>query len=117
MKGVGLDDNKYLKLGATVIATGALVDWGKDIFSMNEERDVPRFYNAIGATSEITRYPFRLFHGASTAFFAVEVGRSYYSLFKNGPSPRQSDQSRRNKSKAEAHLVLKPAYIGLGGEF
>jgi hypothetical protein len=109
-----LDDNKILKLNATVLATGALVDWGKDIFAINEKRDIPGFYNAIGAESELERYPFRLFHAATTAAFAVEVGRGYYSLFTNDSPPRPI---KKPAPKTERHPVINPSFVGVGGTF
>jgi hypothetical protein len=109
-------DNKYLELANDVAATGALVDFGKDVFATDPERDLPRFYKYIHADSIRETVPLRVLHGTLTAAGAIELGRMYYHLFKDRPGDIVKGQDFGLKSpQGEMHLVIEPSFIGIGG--
>ena len=59
-----LPDNAYGELALGVLATGAWVDFGRDVFSTRHDNDLVVTHRLYGRTRELQRLPWRVLHGA-----------------------------------------------------
>jgi len=82
-----LPHNRYGALALTVLATGLVIDFGKDVISMRRGNDVVKTYNANGLTGELGRLPFRLTHAALTIAASYVVYRGYRDVFEDRSDP------------------------------
>ncbi len=81
----GLPENEYGSLALTVFATGAWVDFSKDLFSWNPTNDVVRFHQLQGRTTAWRRLPWRLLHAGLTVAAAYVLVRGYQDVFDDDP--------------------------------
>jgi hypothetical protein len=87
---VGLDalpDNAYAQLGLAVLATGAWVDFSKDVLAFRPENDLLRFHALYGREREWQRLPYRVLHAGVSLGAAYVVWRGYARLFDTGDPP------------------------------
>jgi hypothetical protein len=106
-----LPNNKFAQLPLAVVAVGAWVDFSKDLFTKNPQRDTIKTFNLLGADTERERLPFRLAHGALALASGFEVGKGIYLLFKP-PSKNTVTQITKYGSP-----VVKPNWVGWEGTF
>lgn len=81
-----LPDHDYGALALTVLATGAWVDFSKDIFSWNVANDLVKIHNLYGRRSEWRRLPYRLLHLGVSLAAAYVLYRSYDEIFGSSGS-------------------------------
>jgi hypothetical protein len=83
----GLPDDccgsRFGSLALTVLATGAWVDFTKDVFAFGPMNDMVRIHALAGRTSERQRWPYRLLHGAVAALAAVPIAAGYRHTFRH----------------------------------
>lgn len=87
---VGLDalpDNAWAQLVLVVLATGAWVDFTKDVISRNPGNDVVKVYNDYGRTTEWRRLPYRLLHASLCVASAFVLAEGYFTLFDRDADP------------------------------
>jgi hypothetical protein len=82
--GGGLPSNAYGSMALTVLATGAWVDFSKDVLAFGPMNDLVRAHALGGRTSERQRWPFRVLHAALAAAAAVPLYVGYRHTF-DGP--------------------------------
>jgi hypothetical protein len=84
-----LPDNDYAALALTVLATGAWVDFAKDLFSTNPTNDLIKVHTIYGHTTEWQRLPWRLVQGALSAAAGLVLYVGYADVFaaKSSPTP------------------------------
>jgi hypothetical protein len=80
-----LPDNDYAALALTVLATGAWVDFSKDIASWNPGNDVVRAHALRGRTREGQRWPYRLVHLSVSVAAGVVLWQGYAQIFEDEP--------------------------------
>ncbi len=81
---VGLDalpHNEYASLALTVVATGAWVDFTKDVVSTNPANDMMKIHRMAGRRSEWQRLPWRLAQAALSVGAAYFLVRGYDEVF------------------------------------
>ncbi len=76
-----LPENDYGALALTVLATGAWVDFGKDLFSRNPTNDLIKFHALYGRSSEWQRLPWRLLQASVAAGGAYVLALGYQDVF------------------------------------
>jgi hypothetical protein len=76
-----LPENRYGALALTVAATGAWVDFSKDIPSWNPGNDMVKIYNKLGLASELERLPLRLAHAALAGAAGYAIALGYREVF------------------------------------
>jgi hypothetical protein len=83
----GLPGNDYGALALTVLATGAWVDFTKDLFSVNPTNDVIKAQALYGRQSEWERLPVRLAQAALAAASGYVLYLGYAEVFGKDASP------------------------------
>ena len=86
---VGLDalpENDYGALAFTVLATGAWLDFSKDLFSTRPSNDLVKVHLLYGRHTEWQRLPWRLLHAGLTAASAYVLVRGYQDVFRDEPA-------------------------------
>ena len=106
-----LPRNKYAQLVLAVAATGAWVDFTKDLFSSYPGNDLVRFFNLLGMESADERLPAQIGMAALSLATAVEIVRGYIKIFT--PSPR----GEREQARSGGGFIFSPNYLGYGGTF
>jgi hypothetical protein len=81
----GLPENDYGALALTVLATGAWVDFTKDLFSVNPTNDVIKAQALYGRESEWQRLPVRLAQAALAAAGGYVLYLGYAEVFGAEP--------------------------------
>jgi hypothetical protein len=81
--------NDYASLALTVLATGAWVDFSKDIFSFKPVNDVMKVHSFYGRKRELQRLPWRLLHLSISLGAAYVVYLGYRDVFadETGAAP------------------------------
>jgi hypothetical protein len=82
----GLPANRYGSLALTVLATGAWVDFTKDVVAVGAMNDLIRVHALAGRTSERQRWPYRLLHAGLAALAAVPLTVGYRHTFRDEPA-------------------------------
>ncbi len=82
-----LPDNRYGALALTVLATGFTIDFGKDVISRRRGNDMVKIYNANGAATELTRFPFRVAQAALTVASGYAIYRGYRHVLDDRTEP------------------------------
>jgi hypothetical protein len=82
----GLPANHYGKLGLTVVATGAWIDFARDVVAFRSVNDTMRVYALGGLTRERQRLPWRLLHALVAAAAAIPICQGYRQTFAR-PQP------------------------------
>ncbi|HEY3806990.1 MAG TPA: hypothetical protein VGL61_30515 [Kofleriaceae bacterium] len=75
--------NKYGELALTVGATGAWVDFAKDVLSTSQQDDVIRVFDLWG----VNRIAARIGYAVIDAGLALIVARGYERVFERDPGP------------------------------
>jgi hypothetical protein len=83
----GLPGNRFGALALTVLATGAWVDFAKDVVAVGAMNDLIRVHALAGRTSERQRWPYRLLHAGLAALAAVPLAVGYRHTFRDDPRP------------------------------
>jgi hypothetical protein len=83
----GLPENDYGALALTVLATGAWVDFSKDLFSVNATNDVIKAQALYGRENEWQRLPVRLAQAALAAASGYVLYLGYAEVFGKDASP------------------------------
>jgi hypothetical protein len=81
-----LPDNEYGQLALAVVATGAWVDFSKDIVSFNPTNDTIKVHALFGRTREAQRWPYRLAHLVVSAGAAFILHEGYARVFDRPPA-------------------------------
>jgi hypothetical protein len=77
----GLPENDYGSLALTVLATGAWVDFSKDLFSWNPTNDLMKVHHLYGHSSEWQRLPWRLLQASVSLAGAYVLALGYEDVF------------------------------------
>lgn len=109
-----LPKDKFVQLSLAVLATGALVDFVKDIASANPENDIIRFYKYAGCKKD-SEVGIRVAQGILAAGTAIELIRGYYQIFSKGENKKDRSEEERKKVKLDPIVGL--SYLGVGGSF
>jgi len=104
-----LPKNKWAQLPLAVLATGAWIDFSKDLFATAPHRDQVKLFNLLGAETETERLPYRLLHGTLSVAAGIEVGRGIHKLF--------SDEKNGKPKTRGITPVITPSSIGVAGRF
>ncbi len=76
-----LPSNHYGQLALAVLATGAWIDFSKDVYRWQPANDLNRFHSVQGRKSEWQRLPWRLLHAGLIAATGYALYRGYDQLF------------------------------------
>jgi hypothetical protein len=91
-----LPENDYGALALTVFATGAWVDFSKDVVSWNPTNDLIKAHGLRGRTRECQRWPYRVLHLALSVGTGYVLYRGYTEVF----------------ASSDAQTVLVPLGVG-----
>jgi hypothetical protein len=79
----GLPANRFGALALTVLASGAWVDFTKDVIAVGPMNDIIRIHALAGRTGERQRWPYRLLHAGLAALAAVPIAVGYRDIFRS----------------------------------
>ncbi|HLE01098.1 MAG TPA: hypothetical protein VJB59_12615 [Bdellovibrionota bacterium] len=120
-----IPQNKYAQVAAAMVATGAWVDFSKDIIFVGSQNDLTKFMSRLGAQDGSERFSYKLGYGALALAGGLEIGKGWHRVFQknNSGNPQGKGQGKgRMKSglavtRMSTELGQGYVGIGIGGSF
>ena len=109
--------NKHVQLTLLVVATGAWIDFSKELVLRDSTRDLPQIFETLGIPED-KQWPYQIAYGALSLAGAFQLGQGFYRLFKAAPLPATAINSTDSSTfETLSHLVVTPRFVGLQGTF